>query len=253
MDRRQKSGKKATQRRAPAGLIFKAAKAFLENQQTIESFIRELENKEEDLSKFSVGQVSRGVGESHFIVTLIPSGERVPSAGILSYLKHGTPASGTFIGPDSMVLVHDSRTGPMNRGRTHTIVAVLSAHQVEAILSMMGVAPREEDDLFDRTIEAAAIQAEVAKAEANLAAMRRSTAATRKASSNSSGSGSAAASRKSSSSYVNIDEAVAEKDADIKRAKKLRQTKRRMERKKAEKAAAATGAGGEGGEVTKWY
>jgi hypothetical protein len=244
MDRRGgKTGKKATQRRAPAGLGFKAAKSFLENQQTIESFIHELGKGEEDLSKYSVGHVTSGVGASHFDVTLVPSGEKVPSAGILGYLKGGAPASGTFITRDSMVLVHDSRRGPMNRGRTHTILAVLSPYQTETILGMMGVAKQEEDDLFDRAIEEAVIQAEVAKAEANLAAMRRSMAATRKATP--SNAASDTVSRKSSSSSVNLEAELGTEAAARRRTKKQAAFHRRKEAKKAAKAAA--------GGVGTWY
>lgn len=244
-----KSGKKATQRRAPAGLGFKGMQSFLKNQEAIESFMSDLGKGTEDMSRYSVGRVESGVGASHFRVTLIPSGEEIPSAGIPGYLKGGSPAAGTFIGRDSMVLVYDSRTGPMNRGRTHTIIAVLGAYQTETILGMLGVARAEEDDLFDREVEAAATQAEVARTEANLAAMRRSLAATRRVSSNSSGSGSAAASRKSSSS-VNVESAMAANAAAKRRETKKRQFHARKARKAAAKAAAATGAGGDATKLT---
>jgi hypothetical protein len=244
----KKSGKKATQRRAPAGLGFKGMQSFLKNQEAIESFMNDLEAGAEDLSRYSVGRVESGVGASHFRVTLIPSGEEIPSAGIPGYLKGGSPAAGTFIGRDSMVLVYDSRTHPMNRGRTHTILAVLGAYQAETILGMLGVAPAEEDDLFDREVEAAATRAEVARTQANLAAMRRTT---RKASSSSSGSGSGsgAMSRKSSSS-VNFEEEFARNKKDKEAEKKKRQFHARKARKAAAKAAAATGAGGEGAKLT---
>ena len=247
-----KSGKKATQRRAPAGLGFKATKSFLQNQETIASFIRELEEGTLDRARYSVGRVERAVGASHFSVMLIPSGYSVPAAGIAGYLKGGSPAAGTRIEPNTMVLVYDSREGPMNRGRTHTIIAVLGTYQTETILGLLGIKQAEEDDLFNRGAEEAASREEVAKMEAELAALRRSAmlSVTRKASSNNS-QASATVSRKSSSSTnVNWNAIANTKKAATAAARKAKQTAK-FKAKKAAKAAAKASAATGG--VATWY
>lgn len=232
MDNRRTRRKK-TQR--PAGLGFKAMKTFVQNQDSVEGFIDELEAGTLDLTRFSVGRVAGAVGSSHFDVIQLPSGIRVASVGIAGFLKGGSHAAGTHIDRDSIVILYDSRTGPMNRGRTHTIMGVLAPHQVDHVFPLLGIRMGDDDDLFERTENAAAVRAEVAMMRAGMEAMRRSAAVY----SSSSNDGSVAASRKSSSSSINLETEMAAAANDARREKKRRQTKRRMA---ARKAAAATGA-----------
>ena len=240
---RSQKGRK-TQRRAPAGLGFKAMQSFVKNQESVTGFIDALEDGSLDLSKFFVGRVNRPVGMGHFDVTKLPSGEVARSAGIAGFLKGGSVAAGTYISSDSIVIMHDDRRGEYNRGRTHTIIGVLAPHQAERIFRTLGIqAAGEEDDLFERGEEVEAARAELATVRSELAAMRRSAAATRKSSSSNT-AGSDAASRKSSSSSYNLEANMAAVAAAAKSEKKKRQFHTRKERKAAKKATEATGAGG---------
>jgi hypothetical protein len=245
--KKSQKGRK-TQRKAPTGLGFKAMQSFIKNQESVTGFIDALEDGSLDLSKFFVGRVKRPVGMGHFDVTKLPSGEVATSAGIAGFLKGGSAAAGTYISPDSIVIIHDDRRGEYNRGRTHTIIGVLAPHQADRVFGMLGVrAAGEEDDLFERGGEEEAAHAELAAVRSELAAMRRSVAARKSSSSNAAGS--VAASRKSSSSSYNLEANMAAAVKAAKSEKKKRQFHTRKARKAAAKAAEATGAGGS----AKWF
>jgi hypothetical protein len=240
-----------TQRRAPQGLGKRGLEAFRKNKTSVNGFIDELDAHTLDLTRFSVGRVDGPAGDSRFNVTQLPSGTMVESAGIAGFLERGTPASGTYIDRGSVVIMYDSRSGRLNRGRTHTIIGVLAPYQADYVFHKLGILlPGVADDLFEREGEAEAARAELANVEHQLAALRRSVAATG-ARSSSSNAGSAAASRKSSSSSYNVEAEMAAVAAALKRAKKTEKFHSRKAKKAAKKAAEATGAGG-GGSAT-WF